>query len=107
MLKSIIMIKKTLAIAVTCGLIWVPLAASSDPVPKPPVLCLQGSPCQQPAPSVPAPSPPPASTTKPPAGSGAIKFQPGWYALYNRTCVPLVTAFGMGCTDLGDREHDQ
>jgi hypothetical protein len=21
-------------------------------------------------------------------GSGAIKFQPGWYALYNRTCIP-------------------
>jgi len=84
------MIKKTLAIAVTYGLISVPLVSSSDPVPKPPVLCLQGSPCQQPAPLVPAPSPspPPASTTQPPARSGAVKFQPGWYAYYDATCAP-------------------
>jgi hypothetical protein len=26
-----------------------------------------------------------------------IKFQPGWYALYNRTCVPEANAPGHGC----------
>jgi hypothetical protein len=80
------MIKKIFAVAFTYGLIWVPLVASSDTVPKPPVLCLQGSPCQQPAAS--SPAPPPTSSTQPPAGSSAIKFRPGWYALYNRMCIP-------------------
>ena len=95
------MIKKTFAVAVSCGLIGVRSVASADPVPKPPVLCLQGSLCQQPAsPSAPAPSPPPASTIKPPAGSGAIKFQPGWYALFNKMCIPVHGNYGCSAAEL-------
>jgi hypothetical protein len=40
----------------------------------------------------PPPPPPPAPTTQPPAASGAIKFQPGWYAAYNISC-----ALAKGC----------
>jgi len=75
------MMNKTLAFvfAVAYGLMWA-FAASADPVPKAPVLCLQGKPCEAPAAAPSVPAPPPAALDNTAAVSaGAVKWHPGHY----------------------------
>jgi hypothetical protein len=73
---------KTLAVAATCALsLLATFTASGDPVPKPPVLCLEGTACDPPVTAA------PPATSSPSATASGIKTQPGWYAAHNKSIV--------------------
>jgi len=87
------MMNKTLAFAsaVAYGLVCASLSASADPVPRAPVLCLQGKPCEQPAAAPVVPALPPASDNVTTSSDGGVKWHPGHY-VYLPVCPFITTA---------------
>jgi len=85
------MMNKTLALAISCGLMWAALPVTADPVPRAPVLCLQGKPCEQPAVAPPSAALPPSSDSATTVSGGAIKWHPGHYVWFP-VCPFLTTA---------------